>query len=128
MNDKNPKLTDETGNKKNPFKVPEGYFENLNQQIMSQLESPAQESPGKVGLWEKAKPWMYLAAMFVGVALLFTVFHKKTATTDDHYAKAIQTEMMDSFFVEEEDIDDLYDYLEAQVITQNYREAVFIGE
>lgn len=53
--------------KKNPFTVPEGYFEGLNEQIMSRLEK--QGKPQKPGIVQIFKPYMGLVAVFV-VALL----------------------------------------------------------
>ena len=42
--------------KKNPFTVPEGYFEGLNEQIISRLEK--QEKPHKPGIVQIFKPYM----------------------------------------------------------------------
>lgn len=53
--------------KENPFKVPEGYFENIVPEIMKQLpEAEAQESV-KITMWERVKPWVYMVAMFCGL-------------------------------------------------------------
>ena len=59
----------------NAFHVPEGYFENLTSEIMNRLpekEKPASEKK-EVTMWERAKPWVYMAAMFVGAALIIRV-------------------------------------------------------
>lgn len=53
--------------KENPFKVPEGYFENIVPEIMKQLpEAEAQESV-EITMWERVKPWVYMVAMFCGL-------------------------------------------------------------
>ena len=53
--------------KENPFKVPEGYFENIVPEIMKQLpEAEAQESE-EITMWERVKPWVYMVAMFCGL-------------------------------------------------------------
>lgn len=53
--------------KENPFKVPEGYFENIVPEIMKQLpEAEAQESM-EITMWERVKPWVYMVAMFCGL-------------------------------------------------------------
>ena len=53
--------------KENPFKVPEGYFENIVPEIMKQLpEAKAQESV-EITMWERVKPWVYMVAMFCGL-------------------------------------------------------------
>ena len=53
--------------KENPFKVPEGYFENIVPEIMKQLpEAEAQESV-EITMWERVKHWVYMVAMFCGL-------------------------------------------------------------
>lgn len=54
--------------KDNPFKVPEGYFENLTEQIMDKLpEIDNTKEEKEISLWEKIKPWVYMTAMFCGM-------------------------------------------------------------
>ncbi|WP_300727738.1 hypothetical protein [uncultured Bacteroides sp.] len=56
---------------KNPYKVPEGYFSEFADKLMEQLpEKEVTETP-KISAWTRMKPWVYMAAMFVG--LMFTV-------------------------------------------------------
>jgi hypothetical protein len=59
----------------NPFTAPEGYFEHLTSEVMNTL--PEQEvSPfvvKEVTMWDRVKPWVYMAAMFVGAALIIKV-------------------------------------------------------
>lgn len=56
--------------KKNPFKVPEGYLENLTDNIMSCLPEKVPVQEPKVTLYDKISPWLYLAAAFIGIVLL----------------------------------------------------------
>lgn len=58
---------------KNPFKVPEGYFENFSKELMIQLpERQAVSAPqAEITTWQRIKPWVYMAAMFCG--LMFSV-------------------------------------------------------
>lgn len=51
---------------KNPFKVPDGYFENLTQNIMEKLPDNSVEEES-ITLWNRVKPWLYMAAMFCGL-------------------------------------------------------------
>lgn len=54
--------------KDNPFKVPEGYFENLTGQIMDKLpEIDNTKEEKEISLWKKIKPWVYMTAMFCGM-------------------------------------------------------------
>ncbi|MBQ8673058.1 MAG: hypothetical protein IJ511_03260 [Bacteroides sp.] len=59
----------------NPFRVPEGYFEQLTTDVMARLpEKTATDFPQeRLTLWTKMKPWVYMAAMFAGAALLIRV-------------------------------------------------------
>lgn len=58
------------------FKVPDGYFEDLNLKIMASLPSYP-EAPKEVVLsrWQRVKPYVYLAAMFAGIWMMMKVFH-----------------------------------------------------
>ena len=52
--------------KSNPFTVPEDYFSRLNEQIMNCLPEKEAIEPQKVTMWDRVKPWIYMAAMFLG--------------------------------------------------------------
>lgn len=56
--------------------VPEGYFDSLQKQIMTSLP-PYQEAPKRIdqSIWQRYKPYIYLAAMFCGIWLMMKVFH-----------------------------------------------------
>lgn len=56
---------------KNPFSVPEGYFEDFNERLMKQLPEKEIINEPEIRTWDRIKPWIYMAAMFVG--LMFTV-------------------------------------------------------
>lgn len=61
--------------KKNPFTVPENYFENFTQELMDKL--PAKEAVLQTEaptLWQEVKPWLYMAAMFCGIMLSVRIF------------------------------------------------------
>ncbi len=74
----------------NPFRVPEGYFEHLTSDIMSRLPEKESVMPPTrpVSLWDKIKPWIYMAAMFVGAALIIRV-----ASTGHTPADTVSDEM-----------------------------------
>lgn len=77
----------------NAFRVPDGYFENLTSEIMNRLpekETPVfkQKEPTK---WDRIKPWLYMAAMFVGAAMIIRV-----ASTDRSPAAADRVATDDS--------------------------------
>ncbi len=57
------------------YKVPEGYFENLPGQIMSRLP---EESTGKTtSLFQRVRPWLYAAAISIGLMFAYTIFTDK---------------------------------------------------
>lgn len=81
----------------NVFHVPEGYFENLTSEIMNRLpekERLAFEKKEST-MWERVKPWVYMAAMFVGAALIIRVASsdRTPAATDRMAADETETEM-----------------------------------
>ena len=57
--------------KKNPFTVPEGYFQDFSEKLMEQLPEKEVMPEPEIRMWDRIKPWVYMAAMFVG--LMFTV-------------------------------------------------------
>lgn len=60
---------------KNPFTVPEGYFENFTQDLMSKLPEKESYLPeSEPTLWQRVKPWIYMTAMFVGIMLSVKIF------------------------------------------------------
>ena len=60
---------------KNPFHAPEGYFENFSQELMSKLPEKDSYIPeAETNLWTRVKPWIYMAAMFVGIMLSVRIF------------------------------------------------------
>ena len=47
--------------KENPFKTPEGYFENFTRNIMEQLPEKEIQAVPETTLWHRIRPWMYMA-------------------------------------------------------------------
>lgn len=60
---------------KNPFQVPEGYFESFTQELMSKLpEKNSYLHESEPTIWQRVKPWIYMAAMFCGIMLSVRIF------------------------------------------------------
>ena len=84
--------------KENSFKVPEGYFENLTSEVMNKLPEKEKvvfkEEP--VSIWTRLKPLLYMAAMFVGAALIIRVASsdRKSVADIDVAATEIETEVI----------------------------------
>ena len=82
----------------NAFRVPEGYFENFTSELMNRLpekEKLAFEQKEPT-MWERVKPWAYMAAMFVGAALIIRVASTdhKPVTADDVAVTEVDTEVV----------------------------------
>ena len=84
--------------KEDSFKVPGGYFENLTSEVMNKL--PEKEKvvfkEESVSTWTRLKPLLYMAAMFVGAALIIRVASsdRKSVADIDVAATEIETEVI----------------------------------
>ena len=59
----------------NPFRVPDHYFEDFTQELMSKLpEKESMPLMPEPTLWQRVKPWIYMTAMFCGIMLSVRVF------------------------------------------------------
>lgn len=86
---------------RNPFRVPEGYFDSLAAEVMEKLP----EQPSKQGLLVRLRPWMYAAACLVAVlftATLYLMFPEPTGQM-----ATAETTTTDTY------VDDLADYVMA---------------
>ena len=86
--------------KEDSFKVPDGYFENLTSEVMNKLPEKEKvvfkEEP--VSTWTRLKPLLYMAAMFVGAALIIRVAssdHKPAAVDEVADTEVVSDEMLD---------------------------------
>ena len=89
--------------KEHPFKVPEGYFEHFHEQLMERLPegAPVAAPTIKVSLMDRIKPWLYMAAMFVGIIFMVQglMYVQETRLGTDSMAAAedVYTEEIDHF-------------------------------
>lgn len=89
--------------KGNSFKVPEGYFDTLASEVMSQL--PEKEKVdfklAEPTRWAKMKPWVYMAAMFVGAALIIRVASSNhQSKTENLAATEVTTETVSDEYID----------------------------
>lgn len=77
----------------NPFTVPEGYFDHLTQEVMGKLpekkKSDIQEK--KITIWDKVRPWLYMAAMFTGILLSIRLMINNSSEKDA-FASSVEIE------------------------------------
>jgi len=86
-----------------PFSVPENYFEHFASQLEEQIGYK------NVSIRRLLKPWMYMAAMFVGILMMgqvfYTVYQNNTVKNADNYESYVlsqvdETALMD-YYVDE---------------------------
>jgi hypothetical protein len=111
-----------------PFRVPEGYFENFTEKMMSQLpEKQVRPRGEKVRLFERARYWLAVAAVFIGFVTIFSVYEKKAGNTysdKDMIVKNISFQTVsklnkDSYFET-----DFLDYLAEECFKYNAEEFI----
>lgn len=111
---------EEIDRKRNPFKVPDNYFARLNEEIMNHLPEKEIVPPRTVSLWEKVKPWVYMAAMFVGLYITIQ-FLTRQADNGNVASRQSVVQIKESYWstvqVTEEEF---YQYLEEQLVEEGY--------
>lgn len=105
---------------KNPFTVPSGYMEGLTANIMSQLpEKPREEEVKKISFMERARPWLYMAAVFAGMGLFIRLLVGSDIRKEDGLDQLIvKTEVSSNVapVVQVSDDEEYLDYLENQYV------------
>lgn len=71
---KDKKLLDDDRCRKPGFRVPEEYFEQFTGSLMEKLPEKNPEPEQKTTLWMLLRPWIYMAAMFAGIACMVKLF------------------------------------------------------
>ena len=100
--------------KENSFHVPDGYFENFTLEVMDKLPERKRIGIGRKEptRWERMKPWTYMAAMFIGAALIIRVAsthgsadstqavvvkNDTEAVSDEYLSTVLDNSMMDDY-------------------------------
>ena len=100
---------------KEPFKVAEGFFDDLTNNIMQNLpEKEVEETePVSVTMWDRLRPLLYLAAVFVGLGFFFKTVMPKDY---DEQSKQLMVEKQSEDVLNQEDsISDIdKEYMEFQ--------------
>ena len=112
---------------KNPFKVPENYFAQFNEEIMNRLPEKEIVMPRTVPIWDKVKPWVYMAAMFVGLYITINFLTQNNGESNMASVEtATQQTLSGSLQVEnywstvQISEEEFYQYLEEQIIDDGY--------
>lgn len=125
------KLTEIEKNE-NPFKVPENYFAQFNEEIMNRLPEKERVKPRTVPIWDKVKPWVYMAAMFVGLYITINfitqnngennIASSETATQQTLTGSPLVENYWSTVQITEEEF---YEYLEEQIIDDGYYDYMY---
>ncbi|MDR1459816.1 MAG: hypothetical protein LBI60_06350, partial [Bacteroidales bacterium] len=110
---------------KNPFKVPENYFEHFNSRIMDQLSDKKECNPVVVPLWKKVLPWTAVAAALFGILFSVGLFDK-TNVNDKVLAeqKNGNTESVSTYSSADEE-EDYYLFLQDEVRKSQFKEMYY---
>ena len=78
------------------FKVPENYFADFNQRMAEMLpEVEITPVDVKPTMWQRVRPYAYLAAMFAGVWCMMQVFSHFTDTSNLNGVRAVAEKLQD---------------------------------
>ena len=84
------------------FKVPENYFADFNKRMADMLpEVEITPVDIKPTMWQRVKPFAYLAAMFAGVWCMMSVFSHFTNSSNLNGVRAVAEKLSDDNNVED---------------------------
>lgn len=76
-------LKDLIGNESG-MRVPDEYFDSLQKKIMEDLPPVVRMQPvAKLTMWQKVRPYIYMAAMFLGIWCMMKLFHTVSTSTQN---------------------------------------------
>ena len=116
--------------KRNPFTVPENYFTRFNEEIMNRLPEKEIVKPKTVSMWDRAKPWVYMAAMFMGIFFTIQLLTRNAVNQQQDSVNQIatiqSTQFTDDYWskvqISEEEF---YQYLEEQLVKDGYYDYMY---
>ncbi|MDR1783769.1 MAG: hypothetical protein LBR13_05870 [Dysgonamonadaceae bacterium] len=109
--------------KREPFKAPDGYFDSLTSEIMAKLPERVKEPPVVLSLWQRVQPWVYMAAMFAGIALMIRLFVNNPEQNRQEILKTCASEGLN--LSSTADIDEFYRYYEDGLAKIVYDDAFY---
>ena len=114
---------------KNPFKIPEGYFEGLTEQIMARIPAETYRETKVISLHDRIRPWLYMAGAIAGLLIIFRVFINPVATQDteqsDEASSYLQALVFEDLFqgISDDDLDYL-EFIENQYLSREFAEEI----
>jgi len=110
----------ENKDKKNPFSVPENYFQNFHDEIMNNLPAKEADKKKTIPLWKTVSRWTAIAAAVTGMA--FVGIHYINTNTRQS-VNTDPTTISDGNIESVEN--DYYLFLEDEATRLAYRDALF---
>ena len=112
----------------NPFKVPKGYMEGLTEQIMAGIPDVSHVETKVISLRDRIRPWLYLAAAFAGLLILFKVFFNPASQDTDQQENTssyLQAWILGDLLQDITDDDlDYLEFLENQYFDRDFAEEI----
>ena len=99
---------------RNPFKVPDGYFEGFTERMMNQLPEKQVERPTVISLYDRVKPWLYMAAAFAGLVFLFRFIDTSAINSSGKQSQESAAVVLPYTPSEEEENDEFMEYIEEE--------------
>ena len=93
--------------KRNPFTVPEGYFEQLTAQVMEQLP---EKKPAKKAVIKQLRPWLYAAACICVAVFTAGVFFSNKTDNAKEIKQMASVEQVHNNYYSDNYIDEEADY------------------
>lgn len=109
MNNKETEILQQLAGKETGLKVPQGYFEKFAEQMKAALPEKDFADAEPRTLWQKVRPYTYLAAMFAGIwcmMYMFGQFSKSKAVYNPIIAEAFGNESFVDDFMLSTDFDE----------------------
>jgi hypothetical protein len=104
---------------KNPFKVPDNYFEEFNRKIIS-VTTGNDQLIGKTGLYDRLKPYFLIAASVAGFILLsYTAVKLLTPAGTDSGESAVLSNEYSDYYLNNFDITTLEENAASLVIPED---------
>ena len=103
-----------------PFHVPDGYFESFTGGFMSRLpKRPVSSETKVISLYDRVKPWLYIAASFIGILILLNIFSKNEGVVmNDANSSPDAITSSESVIAEEDEDAEFMKYMEELYVDQ----------
>lgn len=106
---------DEKYEKKNPFAVPDGYFDDLTERVMRRVEEKKPEKKGAVRFFRSYTGWVavFVGALIVAQVLYTVIAGRESAESVVYGAESAEKDIFDSHF--NPTSDEIIEYLASEV-------------